>query len=248
MNYIRVYWSIIHNRLDNIPDGYVEHHHIIPRSEGGPDNNDNIVALTAREHYICHLLLAKIYNDYKMLSAVVFMQCKTKQQKRDFKFNSHLYECVRKDFAEKMSIDRKGKYVGKDNWNYGKSPKDRLSPKMYEQWRNNLSKSLSGINNPFYGKHHSEETVAKMKKPKSDIAKQHMCENHYDCSGENNPMFGRDFQQFMTPEAIQQRKQKCSQARKGKTIITNGVIRKMWSKNMDLPEGWTYYKRKKPAN
>ena len=66
MNYIRVYWSIIHNRLHNKVDGYVEHHHIIPRSEGGLDNNDNIVALTAREHYICHLLLAKIYNDYKI--------------------------------------------------------------------------------------------------------------------------------------------------------------------------------------
>lgn len=77
MNYIRVYWSIIHNRLDNKVDGYVEHHHIVPKSEGGTDNNDNIVALTAREHYICHLLLAKIYNDYKMLSAVVFMQSKT---------------------------------------------------------------------------------------------------------------------------------------------------------------------------
>ena len=89
MNYIHIYWSIIHNRLHNKVDGYAEHHHIIPRSEGGPDNNDNIVALTAREHYICHLL-AKIYNDYKMLSAVVFMQCKTKRQKRDFKFNSHL--------------------------------------------------------------------------------------------------------------------------------------------------------------
>ena len=74
MNYIRVYWSIIHNRLHNKVDGYVERHHIIPRSEGGPDNNDNIVVLTAREHYICHLLLAKIYNDYKMLSAVIWMR------------------------------------------------------------------------------------------------------------------------------------------------------------------------------
>ena len=183
MNYIRVYWRIIHNRLHNKVDGYVERHHIIPRSEGGPDNNDNIVALTAREHYICHLLLAKIYNDYKMLSAVVFMQCKSHSHKRDFKFNSRLYAKMRKDF----------------------------------------SKKTRGIQ-------------------KSDIAKQHMSENHADVNGENNPMFGKDFQQFMTPEAIQKRKQKCSKARKGKTIITNGVIRKMWSKDVELPNGWSFYK------
>ena len=89
----------MHNKVD----GYVENHHIIPRSEGGPDNNDNIVALTAREHYICHLLLAKIYNDYKMLSAVVFMQCKSPSQKRDFKFNSRLYARLKIDFAKKIS-------------------------------------------------------------------------------------------------------------------------------------------------
>ena len=41
MNYLHIYWRRIYNRLDNIPDGYVEHHHIIPRSEGGQDNNDN---------------------------------------------------------------------------------------------------------------------------------------------------------------------------------------------------------------
>ena len=87
MNYVNVYYSIIKNRLDNPVEGYVERHHIVPKSEGGTDNDDNIVALTAREHYICHLLLAKIYNDYKMYSAFVFLQFKTKRHKRDVKFN-----------------------------------------------------------------------------------------------------------------------------------------------------------------
>lgn len=183
MNYVNVYYQIIKNRLDNPVEGYVERHHIVPKSEGGTDNDDNIVALTAREHYICHLLLAKIYNDCKMYSAVVFMQCKTKRHKRDFKFNSHLYAKLRKDFSRK----------------------------------------IRGI-------------------PKSDLAKQHMSENHADVNGENNPMFGRDFQQFMTSDAIQQRKQRCSEARKGKRLITNGVIRKMWPKDVELPNGWIFYK------
>jgi len=41
--------------------------------------------------------------------------------------------------------------------------------------KTNLSNMFSGKNNPFYGKKHSVETRKKMS------------ENHYDCSGENNP-------------------------------------------------------------
>ena len=150
MNYIHVYWSIIHNRMHNKVDGYVENHHIIPRSEGGPDNNDNIVALTAREHYICHLLLAKIYNDYKMLSAVVFMQCKTKRQKRDFKFNSHLYEQIRKDFSIKNSEAHKGKQA----WNKG-------IPQSEEAKKKN-SEAHKGKPSHLKGKHLTAETKAKL--------------------------------------------------------------------------------------
>ena len=38
-----------------------EAHHIIPRCLGGSDSKDNLVNLTYREHYIAHLLLAKIH-------------------------------------------------------------------------------------------------------------------------------------------------------------------------------------------
>lgn len=38
---------------------------------------------------------------------------------------------------------------------------------------------ISGENNPFYGKHHTEETKQKMR------------EHHADVSGENNPMYGK---------------------------------------------------------
>jgi len=53
-------------------------HHIIPRSLGGLNDKINLVNLTAREHYIAHLLLWKIYKMsnnkvayYKMANAVI---------------------------------------------------------------------------------------------------------------------------------------------------------------------------------
>jgi hypothetical protein len=40
--------------------GYTEKHHIIPKSLGGSNEENNLVNLTAKEHYICHLLLIKM--------------------------------------------------------------------------------------------------------------------------------------------------------------------------------------------
>ena len=188
MNYLHIYWSIIHNRMHNKVDGYVEHHHIIPRSEGGPDNNDNIVALTAREHYICHLLLAKIYNDYKMLSAVVFMQCKSPSQKRDFKFNSRLYARLKIDFAKKISERMSGENhpnYGKKRPEHAKKLKGRKHPKEFGQ---KISKSKIG---------HivSESTREKISKSllgkKLNLSDKQREQRSIRNTGENNPFFGK---------------------------------------------------------
>ena len=40
-------------------EGYYEKHHIIPRCLNGSNDKDNLVLLTAREHYLCHWLLWK---------------------------------------------------------------------------------------------------------------------------------------------------------------------------------------------
>ena len=46
---------------------------------------------------------------------------------------------------------------------------------------------LQGENNPFYGKHHSEETIEKMRKPKTEEHKRKISENHADVKGKNHP-------------------------------------------------------------
>ena len=49
--------AIINKALNRKIKGYLEKHHILPRSLGGSDNKDNLVELTAKEHFIVHMLL-----------------------------------------------------------------------------------------------------------------------------------------------------------------------------------------------
>lgn len=87
MNYKRIYDNIVANRKNNRYNGYTEQHHIVPKSLGGSDSADNLVNLSAKEHFICHLLLTKIYkkdsNEYhKMIFAFLMMLTKSNNQNR----------------------------------------------------------------------------------------------------------------------------------------------------------------------
>lgn len=62
MDYQAIYEQLIQKAVNRErPEGYLERHHIKPKSLGGSNESSNIVPLTAREHFIAHLLLAKIY-------------------------------------------------------------------------------------------------------------------------------------------------------------------------------------------
>lgn len=104
MNYLKIYNNIINKRKIEKPIGYKEKHHIIPRCLNGTDENKNLIELTAREHYICHLLLVKIYKNtkyyYKLLNAFLMMNCKNTKQNRYY--NSRLYEFLRTEFSNLM--------------------------------------------------------------------------------------------------------------------------------------------------
>jgi len=81
MNYLAIYNRIITQaKMRNLSKGgsvIVESHHIIPSSCGGSNLKENKVNLTLREHYVCHVLLEKIYRNTKfhagMCRAVVAM-------------------------------------------------------------------------------------------------------------------------------------------------------------------------------
>lgn len=81
--------------------GYIEKHHIIPKAFGGNNDIDNLVFLTAREHFICHLLLTKMVNGkakYQMYKALHLMTVSTNKHQRH-RCSSRMFETIRRNAA-----------------------------------------------------------------------------------------------------------------------------------------------------
>lgn len=97
MNYQRIYDEIVMNGKNRKLEGYKENHHILPSSLGGTNDPNNLVYLTAREHFVAHRLLVKIYKDnlraYKKMVYAFWWLCKQKSGER--KVSSRAYECAR---------------------------------------------------------------------------------------------------------------------------------------------------------
>ena len=75
--YTSIYFKIVNRAVNRILTEYTERHHIIPVSLGGTNDRKNIVKLTAKEHYIVHLLLPHMVSDLihkrKMYAAIMCM-------------------------------------------------------------------------------------------------------------------------------------------------------------------------------
>ena len=115
--YTKLYFKIIDNaksqpRSKN-KEIYFELHHVYPASiypELEKEAN-NLVLLTAREHFLCHYLLCKMveYGSnqwYRLVRAFTFMYSASTNQKRYI--NSKLYESARKNIGTIMSEMQKG--------------------------------------------------------------------------------------------------------------------------------------------
>ena len=87
---------------------YVEDHHILPESMGGPDTSDNMILLPARLHYLAHWMLWKAYKSKEMTSAFFAMSNQNNQhQGRERRITSRTYEKLRKEFATLISESTK---------------------------------------------------------------------------------------------------------------------------------------------
>ena len=64
MDYRKIYDAIIERaKAREKPNERLEVHHVVPRSLGGTDKLENLVALTIREHYVIRPEVAKTSYD-----------------------------------------------------------------------------------------------------------------------------------------------------------------------------------------
>lgn len=86
----------------------VERHHVLPRSLGGTNKKTNITRLTAREHFICHLLLTKFTTGEakkKMIFAARYMLV----TRRGLKVTSRKYDRLRTEHRLLASASLRGR-------------------------------------------------------------------------------------------------------------------------------------------
>lgn len=104
MNYKKIYDQLVEKcrvrGLDKSAlEGYYEKHHIVPRCMGGSDEVENLVLFTAREHYVAHILLWKVYPKDSNLFHAAWMMSNRSLQNR----NSKLYATLREEHSKILS-------------------------------------------------------------------------------------------------------------------------------------------------
>jgi 5-methylcytosine-specific restriction endonuclease McrA len=104
--YTKWYMNIISNAKQTVNrlGDYFEKHHIIPKSLGGSNSKDNLVKLTAREHFIVHLLLLKMLEGdakRKMSYAMYFLV--KRKDKKHVKITSRTFEFIRLQQSKAVS-------------------------------------------------------------------------------------------------------------------------------------------------
>ena len=115
MNYQRIHDAIIERASNRTLQGYREKHHVIPRCMGGVNTADNLVELTAREHFIIHKLLVEIYpDDNKIFFAYRMMALMrhSKDNDRTYYVSSREFERIRLLANIKIGDALRGRKLG----------------------------------------------------------------------------------------------------------------------------------------
>jgi hypothetical protein len=152
--YSRWYEALITKAQNRTIDGYVEKHHVIPRSFGGNDGKANLVNLTAREHYIAHALLWKMnfsgaYNSKMAFAFNTFISKMTTEVRgvhHTYKISSRMYETFRKEYSRLL----KEKYAREGGTWVGRKHTEESKRKIGE--KSKLKEFKRGPENPNWGK------------------------------------------------------------------------------------------------
>ena len=103
--YHKWYDQLIDRARTRTLTGYVERHHIVPKSLGGTNEASNLVRLTAREHLIAHMLLPKFVEDSAPMWSALWSMMNT----RGLRTTSSIYEQARVEHAKAASEFHTGK-------------------------------------------------------------------------------------------------------------------------------------------
>jgi len=254
--YTRIYFKIIKRRLESSYSGYVEKHHIIPKCLGGNDDISNIVSLSAREHFICHLLLTKMTDYHKLKFALMMMTLSNGRHKRGYKITSGVYEYIKIQnsiASRERNYNRDyGNYCGRKLYHNSLGEQRLLDPNIEDTtgWvvgmTTNRKNSIGNSNRDrvyYYKDDHviaiktGEEPPLGYKKgnPKADTS------SFSGLSGTNY---------YYNPETgFEKRCKECPSGwLKGRSVcwITNGLTNKQINKIIDsLPDGWKFGRIKK---
>lgn len=153
MNYRHIYMIIITKAKNEMQQGirvkgngnYYERHHILPKSIFSlwTKRKSNIVLLTAREHFFCHQLLAKIYPGSKMSFALVAF---TTRPNADYKISSKEYERLKKLHSTlrkgKSTMTEESKKIAVEKCRKTKERNGTLHMKASEEKKKAISETL----------------------------------------------------------------------------------------------------------
>ena len=173
--YTNYYFKMINKGFKYKPNnGYYERHHIIPKSIGGSDSSSNLIYLTARQHFLCHLLLLKMTTgiEKKSMAFAYFGMRRSNSKKVGGRYdllNSKLYEKYKTLATKEISGENNPFYgkgyllKGRNNPMYGKPCYYNMTKEEKQNWKNNISKATLGEKNPFYGKKHNNKVKQNLK-------------------------------------------------------------------------------------
>ena len=141
------YFRLIEAARARTPQGYVERHHVLPRCKGGSDAADNLVRLTAREHFLAHWLLYRMYKDPATARAFKLMvQDQKRRRGRDY---ASARECMAVSMRGDLNVARREDVRAKLKANCYSAFAGKKRPEHAQIMRD--KGLIAGDKNPFFG-------------------------------------------------------------------------------------------------
>ena len=211
---------------------YYEKHHIKPRSlfKELINDNNNIVLLTAKEHFICHMLLEKIY-DCSQMRFAIWRMCNDST----YKVSSRYYSYIKEKIAKESSVLNKGRKLSEETKR--KISLSNIGKRHSEETKKKMSASYDPskhIVTDEQRKKYSELASKRFKgKKQTEEFKNHLSVMR---SGSGNTMYGKCNRDYMTDKEYDEYKKHLSESLMGHAV-SEETRRKIGEKTKERVQG-----------